>query len=415
MATRSLPIVAAALLSCANPPAAPDAELQAAFFDPEVVQDIELEISRADLARLDAALPERIFVPATFRWRGITLAGVGVRYKGNSSSFPAGVDLKRGLLIKFGEFAEGQRFIGLRRVALDNGIQFGSLFSERLITDILRAEGVITFRTNYARLFVNGEYLGVYVNEERLDKSFLERAYADPEGSLYDCDEGGPGANLLFLGDDPALYRQAFEAQTNEETADLTDLVALIRLINTAPDADFAAAIEAAFEVEPFLRTMAVMVLAGAFDQYTGFQPHNYELYRDPADGRFHYLPYDLDVGFADDAFGSIPVIDGWSAAAPLAITPLPLIERILADPGLSARYRAAAAEILEAHFRPEILEARLDALFAQVEADLAADPFPARRVTNPEDAGGYEGIIASMKAFIERRHERALVELGLP
>ena len=39
---------------------------------------------------------------------------------------------KRAFLIAFSEFQKGQRFLGLRHVALDNGIQFGSLFSERL-------------------------------------------------------------------------------------------------------------------------------------------------------------------------------------------------------------------------------------------------------------------------------------------
>ena len=37
-----------------------------------------------------------------------------------------------------------QRFLGLRHVALDNGIQFGSLFSEPLIPGMLRELGVKT-------------------------------------------------------------------------------------------------------------------------------------------------------------------------------------------------------------------------------------------------------------------------------
>ncbi len=41
---------------------------------------------------------------------------------------------KRGFLSKFNAFEKGRTFPGLRRVALDNGVQFGSLFSEPLIT-----------------------------------------------------------------------------------------------------------------------------------------------------------------------------------------------------------------------------------------------------------------------------------------
>ena len=107
------------------------------FFDREVVQEVHLEVKLDDLDRLHRALPTRICVPGVFRWDNQVIQPVGVRYKGNSSSGPD-ANHKRSFLIAFSEFNKGQRFLGLRHVALDNGIQFGSLFSERLITDALR-------------------------------------------------------------------------------------------------------------------------------------------------------------------------------------------------------------------------------------------------------------------------------------
>jgi len=154
------------------------------FFAPEVVQDVHLEVTPADLERLVAALPERIYVPARFRWRGQLIDRVGLRYKGNSSSQP-NQRHKRGFLVKFSEFVKGQRFLGLRRVALDNGVQFGGLFSERMITDILSEVGVPASRTNYARLTLNGKYIGVYVNVERIDKAFLANRLDDAGGALF--------------------------------------------------------------------------------------------------------------------------------------------------------------------------------------------------------------------------------------
>jgi hypothetical protein len=103
---------------------------------------------------------------------------------------------KRGFLIDFSEFQKGQRLPGLRQVALDNGIQFGSLFSERLITEVLRSVGVKASRCNYARLNLNGKFLGVYVNVERIEKTFLQRNFASDRGALFKVDEGGPGASL---------------------------------------------------------------------------------------------------------------------------------------------------------------------------------------------------------------------------
>ncbi|MEC9030769.1 MAG: CotH kinase family protein, partial [Planctomycetota bacterium] len=156
---------------------------QADFFAPEVVQNIQLEVTPANLDRLASSLPERVYVPARFRWRGQVIDRVGLRYKGNSSSRPDQRH-KRGFLVKFSEFVKGQRFLGLRRVSLDNGVQFGSLFSERIITDILAEVGVPASRTNYARVTLNGKFIGVYVNVERIDKAFLSNRLDDADGAL---------------------------------------------------------------------------------------------------------------------------------------------------------------------------------------------------------------------------------------
>ena len=113
-----------------------DSERQDEFYDPQIVQQIELIIDEQDQQAMINALPEQIYVPATFKWRELEIENVGVRFKGTSSS-QTNSWWKRSFLIKFGEYVEGQRFLGLRRVSLDNAVQFGSLFSERLITDIM--------------------------------------------------------------------------------------------------------------------------------------------------------------------------------------------------------------------------------------------------------------------------------------
>lgn len=169
------------------------------FFDPSVLQTIYLEIGAEDLERMQRALPRRIWVPGTFGWNDRPAVRVGIRYKGNSSSQPSR-PFKRSFLISFGEFDAGQRFLGLRHVALDNGIQFGGLFSEPLISEILRGAGVTASRCNYARVYLNGKPMGVYVNVERIDRSFLARHYASDRGPLFKVDEGGPGADFQIIG-----------------------------------------------------------------------------------------------------------------------------------------------------------------------------------------------------------------------
>lgn len=409
--SRRLLAWAAVLLAVAAPGTGRANPEQAAFYDPATVQTIHLEIAPEDLRRLDGALPERIYVPGAFRWNDQTVRNIGIRYKGNSSSHPRSPH-KRSLLIKFSEFEKGQRFLGLRRVALDNGIQFGSLFSERLITDILRDLGVRASRCNFARVYLNGKYLGVFVNVERLDESFLERSFGDASGPLFKVHEGGPGADLRFVGNDPRVYEQAFELQTDARGA-YAQLVEFIRAVNT--DATGAAVgLERVLDLDAFIKTTAVMLLAGAFDQLTGWGPHNYYLYRDPADQRWTYLPWDLDVGFADMAFGRVPVLEGWDAAWPAPVPGRPLLERIIEHPDLLDRYRREAGAILEERFRPDVLIPRLHRLHAQIREDLKHDPFPRRRATVPGDRS-YDDVVASMEAFIRRRYELARAQLDRP
>jgi spore coat protein CotH len=391
--------------------AAPARDAADVFYDSKAIQTIHLEVKPEDLDRLHRGLPERIVVPGTFRWNDQRLVDVGVRYKGNSSSGPNS-EHKRGFVIAFSEFKTRQRFLGLRHVALDNGIKFGSLFSLRLITDTLRDLGVKASRCNYARVYLNEKYIGVYLNVERIDMSFIERHFGTGKGTLFKVSQGGPGADFRYLGADPALYRKTFELHSGSEVEAYAQLVQFIHSIDTPKGTE--AELRRSLDVEAFLKTVAVMLFAGAFDQYTGWGPHNYYLYRNPADQRWTYIPWDLDVGFADKAFDRVPVLDGWNAAWPDPIPGRPLMERIVSDPVLLKTYREQANLILEGSFRPEILIPKLRSLYEQIRPALEADPFPDRRATVPSDTG-YKGIISSMEAFIKKRYVLARAQLDAP
>jgi CotH kinase protein len=381
------------------------------FYAPESVQAIHLEVKPEDLERMDRALPQRINVPATFRWNEQVFKKVGVRYKGNSSSMPNS-PFKRGYLISFSEYKKGQRFLGLRHVALDNGIQFGSLFSERLITDVLRGLGVKASRCNYAQLYLNGKSIGVYVNVERIDKSFLERNFGTDQGVLFKVDEGGPGTDFHFVGNDLAIYHKNFELHSGKESEGYPRLLEFIRGVDSpAPD---RGKLSKSLDVEAFLKTTAVMLFAGNFDQYTGWGPHNYYLYQDPRNQRWTYIPWDLDVGFADHAFGQVSVLDGWDAAWPAPIPGRPLMEWIVSDPVMLKRYREQARAILDTWFEPNVLIPRLRAEFARIQPALKEDPYPPRRATVPSDSG-YQDMLSSMEDFIRKRYAMARAQLDSP
>jgi hypothetical protein len=219
------------------------------------------------------------------------------------------------------------------------------------------------------------------------------------------------------MGDDPEAYARTFEPETKSARTKKgrQRLVEFLKLVNESKQSDFAAALDTKLAGDDLLRTTAVMLLSGAFDQLTGWNTHNYYLYYDGQHDRWHYLPWDLDVGFTEVAFGKIQVLADWNAAWPAAgQMPNPLLDRIVADPGLLKRYRDTARVVLDKYFEPERLCAAIDAEYALIKEDLKTDPFPHRRITNPGDRS-YDDIVASMKQFVRKRYATAVEQLENP
>lgn len=123
-------------------------------------------------------------------------------------------------------------------------------------------------------------------------------------------------------------------------------------------------------------------------------------------------MPWDLDVGFCETAFGQVRVLDDWNAAWPVPIgRTSPLLDRIIEDPKLLSRYRSIAVDILEHHFEPKLICDLIDKKYQLIKPHLQADSFPKRRVTVPLD-DGYEGIVESMKLFMQKRYATAQQQL---
>ena len=80
----------------------------------------------------------------------------------------------------------GRKYHGLERLTLNNNIQDPSLVKQYLSYKLFRKAGLPAPRCNFARVHVNGQYLGVYTNVESIRKPFLKRAFNDSDGDLYE-------------------------------------------------------------------------------------------------------------------------------------------------------------------------------------------------------------------------------------
>lgn len=178
--------------------------------------------------------------------------------------------------------------------------------------DLFRRAGVATAsRASYCRLFIHVDgdseeaYYGVYSLIETVDDDFLKDrkdVFGNAKGNLWKCRYGAslknPGsADFGADLDDGAEH--TYELKTNVENLSSATLQLrnFIDNLNTRTGDDFRNWISSRCDVPLLLRTYAVNVVCGMWDDYWN-NSNNYYIYFDSTDRnfyRFFFIPYDYD------------------------------------------------------------------------------------------------------------------------
>lgn len=137
------------------------------------------------------------------------LSNVGIRPKGNTSLSAIAMDPdsdRYSFKLEFDHYVEGQTCLGLDKLILNNNYADATNMKEALVYDMYQYLGADASLYNYAKISVNGEYLGVYLALEAVEDSFLMRNYGSADGSLYKPDNmkmGGGAKSEGFGGQSP--------------------------------------------------------------------------------------------------------------------------------------------------------------------------------------------------------------------
>jgi hypothetical protein len=110
--------------------------------------------------------------------------------------------------------------------------------------------------------------------------------------------------DLIYYGPSITDYptqngQYAYGKMTNEEENDYSDVIHLAYVVDGEiyeTSEDFTQAIEQIFNVDSFLRYMAVMVAVSSWDYYP-YTGNNFYLYNNPGTGRFEWIPWDQTWG----------------------------------------------------------------------------------------------------------------------
>ena len=316
--------------------------------------------------------------------RTIVVDNVGIRLKGRASFQPIGD--KPGFKIKFSEFVSKQRFLGLRRLTLNNMVQDPAMARERLGYRFFRAVGAPAPRCHHAEVFVNGEYYGLYANVESLDESFLDRHFSKPFGNLFDT------SNEEYFVDMVPGNEYLFELETNQEINDTSDLSQLIEVLD-GPEGTFLHDVETVVDLDEFLLLGAAQAIIADWDGYFGAS-NNYKIYH--GGNGFVLLPWGIDQTFniIDNQYTMLDYrIDGTSSRRDNGV----VFAKCKQDDGCRSRYLDRVAEALDVFERID-LEHELDAVLTQIEDAAGRD---ARR---PYAESDIDYSIQKVREFITER-----------
>jgi spore coat protein CotH len=283
----------AALAAAQVPPPHPS-------FEPDAVHEIYLTFPNDDwfevlTANYDGVKADNPYFPATLRWGAMVYENTGVRFKGNSSYYGS-TGKKKPFRIKMNEFVKGQKLEGMASFSLSNAWNDPSFVREKPYYEMAAALGLKAPRSNFAALYVNGTYWGLYVMNEVVNSDFLKNYFGkdDTAGNMY---KGNLGASFAYLGEDKEKYKEVWEKQSNEDADDWTDLIELCKIIDQTPAEELRAKLEPLVDVDSVLAALALDNATVNLDSYAGMG-QNFYIYRRPSDNRWVWIPWDPSLAF---------------------------------------------------------------------------------------------------------------------
>jgi hypothetical protein len=284
---------------------------------------------------------------------------VGVRYRGS----PWGRPSRSSFRVRFEDdkrFHRGRRSINLSsRGASPNE---GSAYF--LMGRIGVPEAPVPFPDySYLRLSFNSGPFTPYGMIQPVDRDFLTKWYGDGvegpslkvEGRRQfndSMDLAGmwDGASFTYRKEEKENYRGYFIPSVRQSIDNWEPLIALCRVMDrkNTPDNVFDQEIDQVLDTEQFLRDLTGRILTSDWDAFGVGNGHNGYLFRDPRDGRWDLLPFDVDNTFSNSSTSLFPAMD-------------PDVARLMSRPRVRRTYFRILSEALDGYWSPVTARPYLD------------------------------------------------------
>ncbi|MCP4291370.1 MAG: hypothetical protein GY780_05995 [bacterium] len=396
------------------------------LFDEDAVHEVRLTFSQADYwSQLQANFnnyDDPPYLEASCELGPYSLGAIGVRFKGNSSySYPG---LKKSFKLDINEFVSGQEIDGLDKLNLNNCFLDPSMVREKTAYELCEAMGMAAGRSNYAALYINDEYWGLYLLVEQQDQEFIESRWgSSEEGNLW---KGEPYGTLEYLGSSESAYHSEYELKTNEEVNDWSDLVDFLDVLNNTSISDLPDSLHNRLDVNSALSMLAMDNFLVNLDSYVGRCANFYFYHRD-LDDRFVFTKWDQN-----EAFGIFNMYN-YSATQLQQLDPYwtnpqnnedrPLAEKLFQIPAYQEVYLGHMQKLMAGAADPTTMVSRMEDLRDLIRPYVTSDPnfmfssseFENCMTSNVYASGGPPPgrLIPALQTFIVNRNSYLQSEIG--
>jgi CotH kinase protein len=305
--------------------------------------------------------------------------GAGIRYRGDKS-YQQG--LKRNpFSIKLNYTDKTLNHQGHTGLKISSALRDPSMVREILFYEIAN-KYMPAPDACYVKMYVNNEYIGLFINIESVDSQFLVNSFGSDNNALFKagvdykpqvpavCKSTLNGA--LEFEDNLECYKGNFEASTDKGW---TDLQQLTKVLNSD-----LKNIERLLDVDRILWMLALNNVMINLNSYTG-SATNYYLYQDNS-GRFQPVHWDLNLGFGsykNTGSGSDLELRDLQRLEPLfhADNPYrPLISQLLKEPLYRKIYLAHIRQIVNENFKNGNYEKRAQELQSNIVVAFSDDKY---------------------------------------
>ncbi|MEY2815458.1 MAG: hypothetical protein RJA78_34 [Actinomycetota bacterium] len=283
-----------------SPASAAPALTLADIYNPAKVIRVDLTLPAASVTSLNDPKTFRTYVPGQVKIVTNTasspLLDVSVKLKGSTSM--SALRATPSFKIKFKKDANGQGYLGLRRMTLNAMTQDTSKIHEFGAYALFNAMNVPAPKTGWAKVSVNGVSKGLYVNVEQPDQIFMAKRFKDITQHIYE----GIATKDLKIGNDDGLEQTgAFLVDYGwKVTPNKFDLGELIGVSNETEQAIWFERMNEYFDRDTLITTFAVESFLGHWDGYSGPDINNYYL-RSSTRNKFTFIPWGVDQTFGEN------------------------------------------------------------------------------------------------------------------